>query len=180
MRRMIPAIATLTLILALAGCGRVAPTSPVVNRGASSSAAKAGAAPSANPAAFTRGEPTGGSLNGRAGTMPAFYDDNQLTINFMELPPDGEAQVLANNPSVNTIYMSDAGLPGGAPFISVLDAIQGDGFNPLWREAQISFTSGHTPRQLTSDTDVDAAKASGEITVSFTDEIYRCSVVGTK
>jgi hypothetical protein len=63
-------------------------------------------------------------------------------------------------------------------FISVLDAIQGDGFNPLWQEVQISFTSGHTPRQLTSDTDILAAAASGEITLSSTTEVYRCSVVG--
>ena len=65
-------------------------------------------------------------------------------------------------------------------FVSVLDAIQGDGFNPLWLEVQISFNEGFTPRQLTSDTDVEAAAASGEITLTPTDEIYRCSVVGSK
>ena len=60
------------------------------------------------------------------------------------------------------------------------DAIQGDGFNPLWREFQITFTSGNTPRQLTSDTEVAAAAESGEITLQATDEAYRCSVVGPK
>ena len=76
--------------------------------------------------------------------------------------------------------MSDAGLEGGTkPFISVLYAIQGDGFNPLWVEVQISFTDGHTPRQLFSDDEIGDAVASGEITVTVTDEVYRCSVVGT-
>ena len=121
-----------------------------------------------------------GSLNGSAGQMPAYYDDQLLTINFFELPSSGESAVLGHNRSVNTIYMSDPGLPGGASFISVLDAIQGDGFNPLWLEVQIVFNAGHSPRQLTSDTDVEAAAAGGEITLIATHEVYRCSVVGRK
>jgi hypothetical protein len=98
----------------------------------------------------------------------------------MELPAGGETATLAQNKSINTIYMSDPGLPGGLPFVSVLDAIQSDGFNPLWQEVQITFTAGHTPRQLTSDTDVLAAQASGEITLSSTTEVYCCAVVGPK
>ena len=43
---------------------------------------------------------------------------------------------------------SDAGLPDGAPFVSVIDAIPTDGFNPVWEEVQINFTAGNTPRQL--------------------------------
>ncbi len=118
--------------------------------------------------------------NGSAGDMPAFYDGELLTINFMELPSGGEQANIRNNGSINTIYMSDPGLPGGQPFISVLDAIQGDGFNPLWQEVQIAFTAGHTPRQLLSDNDVLAAAAAGEITLTVTTELYRCSVVGPK
>ena len=53
-------------------------------------------------------------------------------------------------------------------------------YNPLWQEVQIAFTAGHTPRQLTSDTEVLAAQASGEIALFPTDEVYRCSVVGPK
>jgi hypothetical protein len=65
-------------------------------------------------------------------------------------------------------------------FISVLDAIQGDGFNPLWREVQITFNGGFTPRQLFSDTEILAAAAGSnpEITLTTTDELYRCSVIG--
>ncbi len=120
-----------------------------------------------------------GSPNGSAGDMPAFYDDQLFTINFKELASNAEVSQLRHNKSINTIYMSDAGLPGDQPFISVLDAIQGDGFNPLWQEVQIMFNLGFTPRQLTSDTDVLAAAASGEITLIPTTEVYRCSVVGT-
>jgi len=121
-----------------------------------------------------------GNENGSAGDMPAYYDHHLLTINFMELPSGGESANLARNMSINTIFMSDAGLPGGQPFISVLDAIQGDGFNPLWLEVQINFTAGHTPRQLFSDDEIANAFAAGEITLTATDEVYRCSVVGPK
>src|SRR2546427_9977625 len=121
-----------------------------------------------------------GSTNGSAGDMPASYDGTLFTINFKELPPDAETSAIDHNAAINKIFMSDPGLPGGQPFVSVLDAIQGDGFNPLWREFQITFNSGFTPRQLTSDTEVAGAAQSGEITIRTTDEVYRCSVVGPK
>ena len=121
-----------------------------------------------------------GNANGSAGDMPSYYDGKLFTINFKELPPGGEGANLKRNGSINTIYMSDAGLPGDQPFISVLDAIQGDGFNPLWEEVQITFTSGHVAHQFVSDNDVLAAAASGEITLTPTGELYRCSVVGSK
>jgi hypothetical protein len=123
------------------------------------------------------------SPNGSAGQMPAYYDGQLFTINFKELPSGGEAAVLVHNKSINTIYMCDAcmgQLPGGGSFVSVLDAIQGDGFNPLWQEVQITFSMGVAPSQLTSDTDVLAAAGSGEITLMPTTEVYRCAVVGTK
>src|SRR5438876_527920 len=120
------------------------------------------------------------NTNGSGGDMPAYYDAKLFTINFKELPPDAEKSAIAHNGAINKIYMSDPGLPGGEMFISVLDAIQGDGFNPLWREFQITFNNGFTPRQLTSDTEVDAASQSGEITIHPTSEVYRCSVVGPK
>ena len=119
-----------------------------------------------------------GSPNGRAGTMPAFYDDQLFTINFFELPSAGEASNLAHNMSINTIYMSDQCEEEGFMFVSVLDAIQGDGFNPLWQEVQVVFPDGVPCQQFTSDTDILAAAASGMITLMPTDEVYRCSVIG--
>jgi hypothetical protein len=123
------------------------------------------------------------SDNGRAGTMSAFYDGQLFTINFKELPSGGEASNLAHNGSINTIYQCDACaglLPGGGDFMSVLDAIQGDGFNPLWQEVQITFNAGHAPMQLTSDNDVLAAANAGVITLAPTTEVYRCAVLGPK
>ncbi len=69
-------------------------------------------------------------------------------------------------------------LPGSGSFVSVLDAIQGDGFNPLWQEVQISFNAGVTPQQFTSDNDILAAATAQQITLTPTTEVYRCSVIG--
>jgi len=126
------------------------------------------------------GPASAASDNGAAGDMPALYDGELFTINFKKLPAGGTDANIQHNGSINTIYMSDPGLPGGQPFISVLDAIQGDGFNPLWEEVQITFNPGHTSRQLESDNDVLAAAAAGEITLTATGELYRCAVVGHK
>jgi len=121
-----------------------------------------------------------GSANGSGGDMPAYYDGRLFTINFKKEPEDAAAALLAQNASINVIYMSDPGLPGGQPFDAVLDAIQGDGFNPLWLEVQITFNPGVTPHQLTRDDDILDAAANGEITLSSEGEVYRCSVVGAK
>jgi len=130
--------------------------------------------------ALLEGVATAGSMNGRAGTMPSFYDDTLFTINFKELPPGGEAATLSQNMSINTIYMCDAcegALPGGQSFVSVIDAIQGDGVNPLWLEVQITFDT-IAPQQFGSDEEILEAADAGEITLTPTTEVYRCSVVG--
>ena len=122
----------------------------------------------------------GGSTNGRAGQMPAYYDAQLFTINLMQLPPGGEQNNLEHNKSINTIYFSDAQIAGQGAFVSVLDAIQGDGFNPLWQEVDISFNGGVTPVQYTSDDAIRTAAAANQITLTTTNELYRCSVVGRK
>src|SRR5262249_9554102 len=119
------------------------------------------------------------SPNGSVGQMPAFYDGQQFTINFKEQPSGGEASLLAHNGSINTIYMSDQAEAAGVMFTSVLDAIQGDGFNPLWQEVQIVFVK-IPPQQLFSDNEILAAAAAGKIMLRPTTEAYRCSVVGAK
>jgi len=113
--------------------------------------------------------------------MPAYYDGKLFTINFTELPEGGEVNVHNHNTQFNIIYQCDAcedAIPGG--FISVIDAIQGDGFNPLWEEQQITFNPGFTPHQFFSDEEILDAAAAGEITITDTDEIYICSVLGRK
>ena len=121
-----------------------------------------------------------GSANGSASVIPAYYDAKLFNIQFVEFSPAAEKALLQHNASLNFIYQSDPGLPGGQPFISVIDAIPGDGFNPIWEEVQIAFTAGHTPRQLFSDTEVEAAFNAGEITLTPTGEVYWCPVVGPK
>ena len=119
------------------------------------------------------------SPNGSAGEMPAFYDGHLFTITFKEEPSGGEASLLAHNGSINTIYMSDQAEAAGIMFTSVLDAIQGDGFNPLWQEVQIVFKT-IPPQQFFSDNEILAAAAAGKIALVPTTEVYRCSVVGAK
>ena len=122
-----------------------------------------------------------GSMNGAAGQMPAFYDCDLFTVNMKELPDDASAALIAHSKSINEIYASND-LDEEQDFIPVIDAIQGDGFNPLWRQILIVFNPGFTPHQFCSDEEIDAA-ASGpnpEITLLETDEVYRCSVVGPK
>src|SRR6266576_1000798 len=121
-----------------------------------------------------------GSANGSASVIPAYYDGNLFTIQFVEFSPAAERALLQHNKSLNFIYQSDPGLPGGQPFISVIDAIPGDGFNPIWEEVQVTSTARHTPRQLFSDNEVADAVNHGEITLAFTGEVYWCPVVGPK
>ena len=119
-----------------------------------------------------------GSTSGSASAIPAYYDHHLFTIQFVEFSPAAEKSLLQHNASLNFIYQSDRDLPGGQPFISVIDAVPADGFNPIWEEVQITFTPGNTPRQLFSDDEVEAAFDAGEITLEFTGEVYWCPVVG--
>ncbi len=112
--------------------------------------------------------------------MPAYYDGQLFTINFTELPNGGETATEQHNNSKNTIYQCDScasAIPGG--FISVLDAIQGDGFNPLWEEVQITFVK-IAPKQFFSDNEILAAFGNGDISLTDTEEIYTCAVLGPK
>ena len=121
-----------------------------------------------------------GSTSGSASAIPAYYDHNLFTIQFVEFSPAAEKSLLQHNASLNFIYQSDPGLPGGQPFISVIDAVPADGFNPVWEEVQITFTAGNAPRQLFSDDEIEAAVDAGEITLTDTGEVYWCPVVGPK
>jgi hypothetical protein len=122
-----------------------------------------------------------GSVKGAAGQMPAYYDGALFTINSTELPKDASASTIANNEALNEIFATND-LDDPQDFTPVISAIQGDGFNPLWRQILIVFNPGATPHQFFSDDEVEAAAsgASPEITLVPTDEVYRCAVVGKK
>jgi hypothetical protein len=121
------------------------------------------------------------SKNGAAGQMPAFYDGELFTVNMKELSDTGSGSIIAKNRSSNEIFASND-LDEEQDFIPVIDAIQGDGFNPLWRQILIVFNTGFTPHQFASDEEVAQAAtgANPEITLVETDEVYRCSVVGSR
>jgi hypothetical protein len=89
--------------------------------------------------------------------------------------------LIPKNGSVNEIYASND-LDEEQDFIPVIDAIQGEGFNPLWRQILIVFNPGFKPHQFVSEDQIDEAAAgpNPEIHLVDTDEVYRCSVVGRK
>ena len=120
-----------------------------------------------------------GSPNGAASQRPVFYEGDRVTVNMFEVP-SSEA-LLENNQSINTIYASND-LDEEQDFLSVIDAIQGEGFNPLWHQVLIVFNQGFTPHQFVSEDQVLAAAAGAnpEITLVSTDEVYRCSIVGSR
>ena len=122
-----------------------------------------------------------GNTNGAAGQMPAYYDGKLFTVNMKEMPGNASAALIAKNSSINKIFASND-LDDPQDFFPVINAIQGDGFNPLWRQILIVFNPGFTPHQFFSDDEVEAAAAgpNPEITLVETDEVYRCSVVGKK
>jgi hypothetical protein len=120
------------------------------------------------------------NTNGASGQMPTFYEGKLLTVNMFEVPA-AEGSLLERNASVNTIYATND-LDEEQDFFPVIDAIQGEDFNPLWHQVLIVFNTGSTPHQFTSEDQVLAAAAwpHPEITLISTDEVYRCSVVGSK
>jgi hypothetical protein len=60
----------------------------------------------------------------------------------------------------------------------VINEIQGPGFNPLWQVVDITFNAGTTPHQFTSQAAILAAQSSGQITLTFTNEVDSVPVVG--
>ena len=113
---------------------------------------------------------------GKATQIPAFYDGTQVTINIFEV--ESSQTLIAKNKSVNDIYVTND-LDEEQDFAPVIDAIQGDGFNPLWHQMLIVFNT-IPPQQFVSEDQVEAAAAAGEITLVDTGEVYICAVVGGK
>jgi hypothetical protein len=109
--------------------------------------------------------------------MPAFFNGAEFIVNMKEMPASDP--LLAHNPVLNKIYASND-LDEPQIFEPVIDAIQGRGFNPLWRQILIVFNNNNPPKQFKSEAEILAAAASGEITLVPTDEVYRCAVVGRK
>lgn len=133
--------------------------------------------PPASRAAATPGLASSNNIQGIGSAMPAFYDGKIFTINFSELPAGGETANLIHNGGINNIYQSDACEAAGKTFTSVIDAVPGDGMNPLWQEVQVVFANTSACQQFTSDDQVLDAAAAGTVTLVPTGELYRCSVI---
>jgi hypothetical protein len=116
-----------------------------------------------------------GGTNGAGSKRPVFYEGKLVTVNMFEVPA---SSLLDKNQSINTIYATND-LDEPQDFKSVIDAIPGDEFNPLWHQVLIVFNAGFVPHQFVSEDAVLAAAATGEITLNSTDEVYRCSVVSS-
>jgi len=159
MKQTCRALGAIALVLGLGACGKFS-TAPNSNSSISQTLA------------------SDHSMAGASGQMTALYDGQEFTVNMFELSESASEKIIANNQSLNEIYATND-LDEEQDFDPVLDAIQGDGFNPLWRQILIEFT-GSTPHQFTSDTEIEEAADAGEITLVETDEVYRCSVVGQK
>ena len=179
MNRNFAVLGAVVLLLAVGACGKSQPTAPKYTAPATGSASQM------SPALATNATGTGtaqaaGSVKGAAGEIPAFYDGELFTINSVEVS-DVAADHVGSNSTHNAIYVTND-LDDPQDFHPVLDAIQGDGFNPLWEQFRIVFQPGVTPHQFVSDDEVlDAASGtSPEITLVDTGEVYRCSVVGKK
>ena len=121
------------------------------------------------------------SVNGAGGQMPAYYEGQLFTVNMKEQSETANAAIIGENQNLNEIYASND-LDEEQDFIPVINAIQGEGFNPLWHQILIVFNEGFTPHQFVSEDEIEAAAAgrNPEITLVETDEVYRCSVVGKK
>lgn len=121
------------------------------------------------------------SVNGAGGQMPAYYEGELFTVNMKEQSETANASIIGKNQNLNEIYASND-LDEEQDFIPVINAIQGEGFNPLWHQILIVFNEGFAPHQFVSEDEIEAAAAGPNpaITLIETDEVYRCSVVGKK
>jgi uncharacterized protein (TIGR03118 family) len=113
---------------------------------------------------------------GAATQIPAFFNGQSVTINVVQLSDSAAASILANNPRLQTIFVTND-LDEPQTFAPVLSAVPGQNFNALWDQVLIQFNPGVTPHQFTSEADILAAAKAGQITLIETGEVYRDSVV---
>ncbi len=118
---------------------------------------------------------------GRAPSGPpvlmSFYDDHQDAIVITDSSSRSEAKAMDINyaPGLAALkpklfpaifWVQGPAADGQLP---VLGSEPGeDTYSPIWREVTVTWNSGVTPVLLTSDTQIDAAEAAGDVTVTKT------------
>jgi hypothetical protein len=159
MKKIIMVVIALTAVFAACKKSEVNPASPAGTTATTSSQ-------EARNASAAR------SSNGSAGIELVYYDSMLVKMNLNPFSDQAAQNLLANNKSINKLYEADG-------FVTVTDAIQGDGYNPAWQEVDIVFNSGFTAHQFYSDNEVlnAAAGAHPEITLVPTQEVYRCAII---
>ena len=62
---------------------------------------------------------------------------------------------------------------------NIIDTVPGKAdYSPLWQLNKVTFKDGITPHLLKSKADVDAAVKAGEVTVTQTNTVINCPVLG--
>ena len=68
---------------------------------------------------------------------------------------------------------------GAAGQHNIIDTVPGQAdYSPLWRVSMVTFKDSTTPHLLKSKADVDAAVKAGEVTVTETNMVVNCPVLG--
>src|SRR4030095_3458211 len=110
-------------------------------------------------------------------TMDVYFNDEVYSVNMYELSEQAADKALEHNQNVGEIY-TYCDLDEECDWLPIIDFVPGENYNPLWQEVEIEFADGVTPYQFTSDEEIEEAAENGEITLTDTDEVYRCAVVG--
>jgi hypothetical protein len=134
--------------------------------GTASGNSAGGGSGSADPArALSPRAPGTRSEDANSSPMPVYCDGRLLSIDIPGRPGAGSRDPQTRAAGGDVVYRSDARLPDGKPFISVLGSLQGEPFHPLWLVRGVAFTAGHSARQLHSTHEVLVAAASREISL---------------
>lgn len=118
-------------------------------------------------------------------SMQAYYDGHQDSI----ISTDVSNQSLATAENINfapglrlvplstpkIYFVMGSAAPGQ---LHVLSSQPGESdYSPIWRETDVSFTSGHTPVLLTSDTQIAALVKQGVLAEHKTNIRRNCPVI---
>ena len=109
-----------------------------------------------------------------------YYGGQQFTMNVKPLDTEAASAIIARNSQLHSLYSSDGCDPNGRQFVTVMDAVESDGYSTLWRGVQIQFNPGYPCHQFHSEDEITAAVNSGEISLTPTGYVYRCRMIGPK